>query len=177
MKLIPFAPAAVVVALVFALSPHPSQAAAKNNKENKAPARAASNASLPAPELKTPATTIPDQPLPQSTFVVPKKKEDGLRNPFFPNSTQPYGEEANPSKPTGPKPPPAAELVLKGISGTEDRPLAIINTTTFTVGEENDVITKAGRMKIRCLEINMTNGTVAVQLGGERRELRLPAMK
>jgi hypothetical protein len=55
--------------------------------------------------------------------------------------------------------------------------LAIINNTTFTTGEENDVITTAGRMRVRCVAINMVHGTVLVQVGGERRELRLQPQK
>jgi hypothetical protein len=78
----------------------------------------------------------------------------------------------------GPGPAPiVVDLALKGFSGTDEKPLAIINTTNFEIGEESDVITKAGRMKIRCLEINRTNGTVVIQLGGERRELRLAPLK
>lgn len=71
----------------------------------------------------------------------------------------------------------AVELTLKGISGTAAEPLAIINTTTFTTGEELDVFTTAGRMRVRCLEINMVTGTALVQVGGDRRELRLQPKK
>jgi hypothetical protein len=73
--------------------------------------------------------------------------------------------------------PAVAELHLKGISGTAEKPLAIVNTTTFTSGEENDVLSAGGRLRIRCLEINMAAGTVLVQVGGERRELRLQGAK
>ena len=65
------------------------------------------------------------------------------------------------------------DLVLKGISGTMEKPLAIINSTTFTVGESNEVILKNGRMRIQCVEINMAAGTVLLQIGSARRELRL----
>jgi hypothetical protein len=113
-------------------------------------------------------------PIPQSVFVLPKKPAEG-RDPFFPKSTRVYGEDqsAKPVKPAT----PVAELVLKGISGTAEQPLAIINNVTFAVGDELDVPTKAGRMKIRCLEINKDAGTAAVQMGGERRELRLAPLK
>ena len=65
------------------------------------------------------------------------------------------------------------DLVLKGISGTMEKPLAIINSTTFTAGESNEVILKNGRMRIQCVEINMATGTVLMQIGSERREFRL----
>ena len=113
-------------------------------------------------------------PPPQSVFVMPKKATEG-RDPFFPNATRVYLSDTE-VKPKGPVA-AVVDLSLKGISGTAAEPLAIINTTTFTTGEENDVITTAGRMRVRCVEINMLKGTVLVQAGGERRELRLQSKK
>jgi len=136
---------------------------------------------LAAPSTNSPAvtsaltkgeTTAPAvlPPPPQSVFVLPKKASEG-KDPFFPNSTRVYISDTE-VKPKGPVV-VVGDLALKGISGTAAEPLAIINTTTFTTGEENDVITSAGRMRVRCVEINMALGTVVVQVGGQRRELRL----
>ncbi len=122
-------------------------------------------------EATAPAELLPP---PQSVFVIPKKPTEG-KDPFFPNATRIYASDT-PVKLTTPVS-PVGELSLKGISGTAAEPLAIINTTTFTTGEENDVITSVGRMRIRCVAINMGNGTVLVQAGGERRELRLQPKK
>lgn len=120
------------------------------------------------PAVNAPVTSTPAAP-PVSAFVIPRKITEG-RDPFFPNSTRVYGTDtAVTNRPAS----IAADLVLKGISGTPEQPLAIINTTTFTTGEMNEVIFKNGRLRIQCLEINMTAGTVLIQLGGERRELRL----
>jgi len=113
-------------------------------------------------------------PTPQSIFVIPKKPTEG-KDPFFPSATRVYASDT-PVKVTTPVV-TVGDLSLKGISGTAVEPLAIINNTTFTTGEENDVVTSAGRMRIRCVAINMGNGTVLVQAGGERRELRLQARK
>jgi hypothetical protein len=113
-------------------------------------------------------------PPPQSVFVIPKKPAEG-KDPFFPSATRVYASDT-PAKVPNPVV-PVGDLSLKGISGTAAEPLAIINTTTFTTGEDNDVITTAGRMRVRCVEINMLKGTVLVQVGGERRELRLLAKK
>ncbi len=66
-----------------------------------------------------------------------------------------------------------AELALKGISGTRERPLAIINNQTFAPSEENDVVTGTRHVRIRCVEINVPAETVIIQIGNERRELRL----
>lgn len=112
--------------------------------------------------------------LPESVFVSPTKPAEG-RDPFFPRSERPY-LQFNPPK-TTPLPTPAADLTLKGISGSKDQPLAIINTTTFTSGEENDVVTKAGKMRIRCVEIRMDDGVVVIQVGGESRVLSLARTK
>ena len=122
-------------------------------------------------EVMSPAVLLPP---PQSVFVIPRKPAEG-KDPFFPSATRVYAVET-PAKVPNPVV-PVGDLSLKGISGSAAEPLAIINTTTFTTGEENDVITSAGRMRIRCVAINMGNGTVLVQAGGERRELRLQARK
>lgn len=121
------------------------------------------------------AAVLPDpSPVPQSVFVVPRKATEG-KDPFFPNSARVYGVDTT-AKP-GTKPQVAADIVLRGISGTAEEPLAIINTTTCTTGETAEIITKNSRLKVQCLEINMAAGTVLLQIGGERRELRLGSGK
>jgi len=120
------------------------------------------------------AVPVFDAEIPQSSFAIPKKVTEG-KDPFFPNSTRIYATDVAP-KPT-PTVSITAELALKGISGTAEQPLAIINTTTFATGETNEVLLKNGRTKVLCLEINMAAGTVVVQVGGERRQLYLPGVK
>lgn len=122
-------------------------------------------------EATNPALLLPP---PQSVFLVPKKATEG-KDPFFPTSTRVLNLNVE-VKPKGPEV-VVGELTLKGISGTAAEPLAIINTTTFTTGEDNDVMTAAGRMRVRCVEINMAAGTALVQVGGQRRELRLSPKK
>lgn len=107
----------------------------------------------------------------KSEFVMPRKVAEG-RDPFFPNSSRPYVSETV-AKPTGETSLPDVEFSLKGISGTVEQPLAIINTTTFTAGEENEIIFKTKRIKIRCVEINMTTGSVLIEYAGSRRMLKL----
>jgi hypothetical protein len=125
----------------------------------------------PAPSAKDASLATPESPATQSVFVVPAKPVEG-KDPFFPRSTRVYGTTAAP-KPGVVKPTITAELTLGGISGTPERPLAIINNYTFTTGEEREVATGGARLRIRCLEINMAAGSVLVQIGSERRELRL----
>lgn len=135
------------------------------------------NVSAKSAPVKTPAAAgavLPEPaPAPLSVFVIPRKMTEG-KDPFFPNSTRVYGETS--TKPVGATP-IAADITLKGISGTAEQPLAIINTTTFTTGETSEVLLKNSRIKVQCLEINMAAGTVLLQIGAERRELRLAPQK
>ena len=135
------------------------------------------NVSAKSAPVKTPAAAgavLPEPaPAPLSVFVIPRKMTEG-KDPFFPNSTRVYGETSTKTAGTTPI---AADISLKGISGTAEQPLAIINTTTFTTGETSEVILKNSRIKVQCLEINMAAGTVLLQIGAERRELRLAPQK
>jgi hypothetical protein len=103
---------------------------------------------------------------PVSVFTLPRSLNDG-RDPFFPNSTRVVAA----NRPIEKKAPGPATLELKGISGTSDQPLAIINNRTLAVGEEQDVNTAEGRVRVLCLAIEGTKVRVKVQ--GETRELML----
>lgn len=143
---------------------------ATRNPSAKMPAAKASNSAS-----NSLAAIVPDASLvPVSTFTVPRKATEG-KDPFFPNSSRVYGVDTT-AKAVG-TPNITADLTLKGISGTPEQPLAIINTTTFTTGESNEVLIKNGRVKIQVVEINMSAGTVLLQIGAERRELRLAPLK
>jgi hypothetical protein len=109
----------------------------------------------------------------QSVFLSnPKGPQDGV-DPFFPKSKRPYfGTPVPIIAPTNPEPAPiAVDLKLKAISGLPEHRLALINNHTFEAGEEGEIVTTTGRMRIRCLEI--TQDSAVVQVGSERRELRL----
>ncbi len=105
-------------------------------------------------------------PRPLSTFGSPTTLNEG-RDPFYPNSTRVLAM----MRPVEKKGPGPATLELKGISGTSDQPLAIINNRTLAVGEEQDVNTAEGRVRVLCLAIEGTKVRVKVQ--GETRELML----
>jgi hypothetical protein len=124
--------------------------------------KAAPAAAAPVTQPITPAVVA------RSTFVLPTNPKDG-RDPFFPNSSRPYEEVA--SKPPGVSDVSSlmTSLVLKGISGSPDRRLAIINNHTFGSGDEGDVLTVHGRIHIRCVEIKDTS--VVVESGGMRHVL------
>jgi len=106
-----------------------------------------------------------------AVFVMPKDKQQGV-DPFFPHSLRPYGPVMPIVVQTTPEPVTVAvELKLKAISGLPEHRLALINNHTFEAGEEGEVVTTNGRMRIRCLEIH--GESAVVQVGPERRELRL----
>jgi hypothetical protein len=101
----------------------------------------------------------------RSVFIIPTSPQAG-RDPFFPNSNRPY--ENAPAVKKGVT--DITSLVLKGISGSADRRLAIINSHTFGIGDEQDLVTSQGRIHIRCVEIK-TN-SVVIESGGENHELK-----
>jgi hypothetical protein len=111
--------------------------------------------------------------VPQSVFVMPKAKPEGV-DPFFPRSNGPYtrGLPMIPVPIATPAPAPiAVDLKLKAISGLPEHRLALINNHVFEAGEEGEVIANNGRMRIRCLEVH--EDSAVVQVGAERRDLRL----
>ena len=141
----------------------------------------ATNAPAAKPATSTtrsaaPATTNAasvEVPIPKSIFVVPTSKVEGV-DPFFPLSTRLV--VAPPSTSTN-KPAPVAQLVIKGLSGTPERPLVIINGITFGLGDELELPKAQGRLRVRCLEINLNDETAIVEVNGERRELRFRSGK
>jgi len=112
---------------------------------------------------------------PKSVFVNPATPQDG-KDPFFPRSSRHRpppprpADVAKDSKKTGP-PVIEVQLELKGISGTVERRLAIINNKTFEAGEQGEVATNVGRVGITCKEIK--NDSVEVVVNGQARTLSL----
>ncbi len=107
--------------------------------------------------------------IPKSIFITPTSPQQG-RDPFFPQSFRMLRTVV--VAPTN-TPMIATELELKGISGPTERRLAIINTRTVAVGEEAEVISSQGKVRILCREIRADS--VVVQVGNELRVLRLRA--
>jgi hypothetical protein len=150
---------AVLLCLVFS-----SHGGTDTNATSKA------KSASPAPE-----TAPAEAEIPQSVFVAPASASEG-RDPFFPRTIRLFGT-ATVGVRTNPQPAFVVELVLKGISGTRERPLAIINNQTFAPGEEGPIVSGGRRVQIRCVEINAQAETVTIQIGSERRELRLKPLK
>ncbi len=104
--------------------------------------------------------------IPSSAFSIPTNPKDG-RDPFFPDSTRIYSADAPKAKPIK----SSITLKLNGLSGPIEKRLAIINGRTVAEGEEAEISTSTGRQQVRCISIK--DDSVVVEVGGERRELRL----
>jgi hypothetical protein len=112
---------------------------------------------------------IQSNAIPQSMFVIPTSPKEG-RDPFFPTSER----FASSGTSTNARPAPATSLsalILQGISGSGDRRLAIVNGRTLAEGEETEISVGATRIRFRCVEIKAD--AVVIEMGDNRRELRL----
>lgn len=144
--------AAAQLTVAFPLIAAPSPAHGKNQPQSKSP----------------PPPAEPE--IPQSLFSIPTNPKEG-KDPFFPASARPYTSGTPVRTNTIVKPGPAVDFVLNGISGSAEKPLAMINGRTFEKNEEGDITTTGGRVHIRCVEIKADSAII--EFRGERRELKL----
>lgn len=68
-------------------------------------------------------------------------------------------------------------LMLKGVSGTKNQLLALINNQSFTTGESGKVRLGKTNVTIRCLAIRPDSVKIKLVESGEERELTLPSAK
>ncbi len=105
-----------------------------------------------APIVQTSGTLIQTNQtpvVPRSVFIQPSSPKEG-RDPFFPNSLRPYASAVVTSSPTT----DLSSLFVQGTSGSPDHRLVIINNVTFGVGDDAEVITSQGRIRIHCIAIS-----------------------
>jgi hypothetical protein len=113
---------------------------------------------------------VPTEPEPpKSIFVSPSTSEEG-RDPFFPQSARLRKSTVVAAGKTNPAP-AVVDLQLKGISGAANHRLAIINNRTFATGEEGEVSSNVGVVRVTCQEIK--DDSVRVLLNGQERTLHL----
>ena len=118
------------------------------------------------------STTAGGVVIPQSAFA---DKQDSGRDPFFPQSVR-RRQVITRVIATNNVPQVSAifgQLLLKGISGTRDQRLALINSSTIAEGELADIRCGRQTVKVRCVEIR--DRSVLVELHGtsETKELKL----
>lgn len=121
----------------------------------------------PAPQKQAPpAPSMPKE----SVFVIPVTAQQGMRDPFFPNSTRLFKTPVA----LAPNHAPATvhvKLKLNGLSGSPENRLAMINGKTFATGEEGEVNTPNGRVSVHVLDISADGARV--ECNGELQELKL----
>lgn len=141
-------------------------------EKSNSPGAAAITSKATAMPMKQVAPPPPVE-IPSSVFVIPASTNRAMyKDPFFPRSSRPYNETT--PVVTNKTNPPAPTLVLNGLSGTAEKPLAVINNVTFGVGDFGDVFLAPGkRLPVQCLEINLQTRTAVVQYSGQRKTLQL----
>lgn len=116
-----------------------------------------------ATDTNAPPAALPS--VPRSIFNQPTSPKDG-RDPFFPASLRVFASAVVPASKTK----DLSSLIIRGKSGMPDHPLVIINDVTFAEGDDRDVITPDGRIRIHCLQI--IGDVVVIEANGQRHQLR-----
>jgi hypothetical protein len=119
-----------------------------------------------APQTKPPAAPVPEIRFIKSEFVMTR----GFgKDPFFPKSKRWEVIAPVATVETGPS---FGWLSLKGISGSKNHRLAIINNKTFDAGEVAELRTPTGQTaKVKVVEIR--DDGVVVSIGGQTQTLYL----
>jgi hypothetical protein len=133
-------------------------------------AHGASTKTKSAPAATSPSAATNAAPaaamIPQSVFVHPTNQKEG-KDPFFPRSTRPYASVVVPNTNSNP-PPVISDLKINGTSGSDERPLVIINNVTFGIGDTNNVTSGTRIVSVHCLEIDRAAGSATIEVIGER---------
>ena len=97
--------------------------------------------------------------------------EDNCRDVDIPRAARvaPIGVSSYEENPS----PAPDKLVLKGISWTASRPLAIINNQSFAPGEAGKVRVGTTNVNIRCLAVQANSARIQILPSGEELELSL----
>jgi hypothetical protein len=125
--------------------------------------------------VETGANTPVDQAVPPNAPRAEFKDDIGFgKDPFFPRSTRRpkvvvRSTGAEPPRPTVPE-----NIVLKGVSFTNGRRLAIVNDRTLAEGEEFTLKVHGQPVRIKCVEIK--EKSVIVGVGSATKELVLPTL-
>ena len=115
-------------------------------------------AKAPDSRATAPAATISASAIPESVFNYRAGKD-----PFFPNRVV--------TPVLAPEPAKKVSLLLKGITGTPDRRVALINDRTFVKGETGEFKMGTNTFPIRVIDI--LEKSVTIEREGQRYELPL----
>jgi len=92
-----------------------------------------------------------------------------VKDPFFPLSTRLSDLQVTNVAPVAYT---VASFQLKGLSGTSNQRLALINNRTLATGEDAEVTTASGKVKIHCVQIKVDSVIIRVENQSETLELR-----
>ena len=96
------------------------------------------------------------------------------RDPFFPDSTRPYGDQPPPTEQVAaPTAPVAPTLVLRGVAGRPGSYLATINNQILEVGEDSAVRPLNSSVKVNIHVVEIGEDYVVIQVRGEASQKRL----
>jgi hypothetical protein len=130
---------------------------------------AVTNSPAGAAKTKSAAVTnaAPEElPIPISVFNLAGKP---TKDPFFPLSLrQPITQSTNASPVFS-----AAMFTLKGLSGSAHSRLALINNRTVAAGENAEITTPSGRIKIHCLEVKEGSAIIRAETQSDPVEIFL----
>jgi hypothetical protein len=106
------------------------------------------NSAASATNSVTTATNLGpvEVPIPAAVFDLAAKP---TKDPFFPLSLRQPIQQATNATPAF----SAAVFNLKGLSGSPGHRLALINNRTVAAGEDAEITTASGKVKIQCVEI------------------------
>jgi len=121
-----------------------------------------------APAASKFTNTVAEVAIPQSVFDFSGKS---TRDPFFPTSTRTHHVTVQATNEVTISP---SIFKLKGLSGTPQFPLALINNRTVANGETATVTTATGKHKIHCLQIKQFSVIMRVEGQFEPIEIFLP---
>ncbi|MDB6017267.1 MAG: hypothetical protein JWR19_1756 [Pedosphaera sp.] len=91
--------------------------------------------------------------IPQAVFDVTNSP---VKDPFFPLSARQAVVQSNTNAPAF----SAASFFLKALSGPINQRLALINNRTVAVGEDAEVTTTSGKIKIHCVDIKDASAVI-----------------
>jgi hypothetical protein len=117
---------------------------------------------VPAAPVVTPVPSM--EQVPRSVFNLPANPKEG-RDPFFPKSLRPFESAVV----TNHQVTDISALLIQGVSGVAPHQLVIINNVTFGVGDDAEVRTSDGRIRIHCVAIN--GNSVVVEVNGQEHTL------
>jgi hypothetical protein len=151
----------------------------KKQKATPTPSKETATASgAAASETENLAAEVP--PIPRSVFEMPASPKDG-HDPFYPDSTRLFANKETRTS-TSNAPTVAVQFALKGLAGQANARFATIlpvgggmpaRAIDLAEGDEAQVVTPKGRMKVRCVEIK--DESVVIEVAGVQRELRMRA--